>query len=148
MERYGRTGRTMRALWKSGARLALLTLAVGTASLCALPTAGAGRGGPRCPVKALDEADGPVKITFWYAHQAKNEETLLKLIEKFEASQDRVRVNLVNVPTYPDMFEKYRAGLSTGDLPDLVQMDESSVQALVDSQSTIPIESCVKADNY
>jgi sn-glycerol 3-phosphate transport system substrate-binding protein len=114
----------------------------------AAPASGHAGEEPRCPVRALDEAEGPVEITFWHYQQVANEEVLIDLIEQFEASQDRVRVNLVNVPTYLDVFEKYKAAIATGDLPDLVQMDESSLQALVDSESTIPIESCVDAADY
>ena len=137
----------MKALSTHAARLAALTLVVSVAGFGASGGAAAG-GGTKCPVKALDKADGPVEITFWHVQQATNEEVLLGLIEQFEASQDKVRVKLVNVPTYPDIFEKYKAGLTTGDLPDLVQMDESALQSLIDSQSTVPIQSCVKADRY
>src|SRR6266511_1140837 len=129
-------------------RLVLVALTVGVAGFGAPGIAAADWAGDKCPVKALDKADGPVEITFWHVQQAKNEEILTDLINRFETSQDRVRVKLVNVPTYPDLFEKYKAGLTTGDLPDLVQMDESTLQSLVDSQSTIPVGSCVKADHY
>jgi sn-glycerol 3-phosphate transport system substrate-binding protein len=137
----------MRALRRSATRVAAFTLVVGLAGFGAPGVAGAD-GNQKCPVTALDRADGPVEITFWHVQQAKNEEILLDLIERFEASQDRVRVKLVNIPTYPDAFEKYKAGLTTGDLPDLVQLDESALQSVVDSQSTIPIGSCVRADDY
>lgn len=137
----------MPALRRAATRLAALSLMVGVAGFGAR-TAVSADAEKRCPVHALDKAEGPVEITFWHVQQVRNEEILLDLIERFEASQNRVRVKLVNVPTYPDAFEKYKAGLTTGDLPDLVQLDESVVQSLVDSQSTIPIGSCVKADDY
>ncbi|MGQ0805048.1 MAG: ABC transporter substrate-binding protein [Actinomycetota bacterium] len=137
----------MKALSTYVARLAAVALVVGVAAFGAPGGAGADRG-EKCPVKALDRAEKSVEITFWHVQQAKNEEVLLDLIEQFEASQHQVRVKLVNVPTYPDIFEKYRAGLATGDLPDLVQMDESALQSLVDSKSTIPVQACVKADSY
>src|SRR5688572_20124768 len=98
----------MRARRVLGGRLAFLAVAVGSACFGALPAA-AGGDNPKCPVKALAKADGPVEITFWHVQQAKNEEVLLELIEQFEAGQDNVRVNLVNIPTYPDIFEKYKA---------------------------------------
>lgn len=137
----------MKSLSTSMARLAAITVVVGAAGFVAPGVAGADENA-KCPVNALDKADGPVEITFWHVQQARNEEVLLDLIDQFEASQDKVRVKLVNVPTYPDIFEKYKAGLTTEDLPDLVQLDESVLQSLVDSQSTIPVGSCVKADDY
>ena len=47
-------------------------------------------------------------------------DVLKELLARFEAGQDRVRVKLVNQVTYRDTLAKYRAGLVTGDLPDLV----------------------------
>src|SRR5574341_1348601 len=88
-------------------------------------------GEPKCPVDALENADGPVEITLWYVQQGKNEEILLDLLEQFEASQDRVRVDAINQVAYPDSFDKYKAGLGSGNLPDLVQMEETTVQSLV-----------------
>jgi len=55
----------------------------------------------------------------------------------------------VNQVAYPDLFGKYTAALAgTGELPDLAQMEDISVQELVDSESTVPAEACVEADGY
>jgi sn-glycerol 3-phosphate transport system substrate-binding protein len=132
----------------SVARLGASALAVAVAGLGASTGAEAGEQRARCPVRALDRSEGTVEITFWHVQQARSEEILTEQIEAFEASQERVRVDLVNVLTYPDVFEKYKAALATDGLPDLVQMDESSVQSLVDSESTIPMGRCVRADDY
>jgi sn-glycerol 3-phosphate transport system substrate-binding protein len=132
----------------SNARLLAAGLAVALGFFSAPTTARAGESGARCQVAALERADTPVEITFWHVQQARNEEILIEQIDRFEASQDEVRVRLVNQLTYPDIFDKYTGALATDDLPDLVQMDETSVQSLVDSQSTIPIQRCVRADDY
>ncbi|HEX6312340.1 MAG TPA: ABC transporter substrate-binding protein [Acidimicrobiia bacterium] len=129
-----------------------LTLAVGLTVATLAPGAGAvpGAGGtPKCPVNALDKVDEPVEITFWYTQQGENNKgILLDLLEQFEASQDKVRVNAIDQVVYSDLFEKYKAGLDSGKVPDLAQMEDTTVQSLVDSQSTIPMESCVEADDY
>jgi sn-glycerol 3-phosphate transport system substrate-binding protein len=118
-------------------------------SLVLVPVEAGGAGeAPECPVGALDEADEPVEITFWYSQQGKNEEVLLEQLAQFEASQDRVRVDAINQVTYADTFEKYKAGLDSGRLPDLVQMEDTTVQSLVDSRSTIPMQACVDAADY
>jgi sn-glycerol 3-phosphate transport system substrate-binding protein len=122
-----------------------VALTVPTAVTAAAPSAGES---PQCPVNALDDVDSPVEITFWYSQQGKNEEVLLDLLAQFEAGQDRVRVEAINQVTYADLFEKYKAGLDSGRLPDLTQMEDTTVQSLVDSQSTIPMAACVKADDY
>ena len=51
-------------------------------------------------------------------------------------------------PDYPSEFVKYKAGLSSGDLPDLAQFEDTTVQQLVDSQSTVPVQDCIAASHY
>jgi sn-glycerol 3-phosphate transport system substrate-binding protein len=112
----------------------------------ALPAAA--RRDAKCPVTALDRAPKPVEITFWHAQVASNEDALHELVTRFETQQDRVRVKLVNQVTEPDLFNKYRAGLTTGTLPDLAEMNVLTLQSLVDSRSVVPIEACITADGY
>lgn len=104
-------------------------------------------GGATCPVKALNSGE-PVEITFWHQMTAENEVVLQGLVAAFEGEHPDISVSLVNQTTYVDLFEKYSAGLQTGDLPDLGQFEDTTIQQLVDSQSTIPMASCVKADKY
>jgi len=105
---------------------------------------------PDCPVDALDSAssDGPVDITFWHTMTRANEETLVQLTDSFNESQDRVHVNLVNNTSYEDQQEKYRQALGTGELPDLVQHQEIYLQQMIDSQSALPVQSCIDATDY
>jgi sn-glycerol 3-phosphate transport system substrate-binding protein len=101
-----------------------------------------------CPVDALDEADGPVEITFWHTMTAANEETLQELVDTYHQSQDRVEVNLVFRGTYTENLEGYRAAARGGDLPNLVQLEETVIQQLVDSETTIPAAACVEASGF
>jgi sn-glycerol 3-phosphate transport system substrate-binding protein len=55
---------------------------------------------------------------------------------------------LAQQPNYQDTFTKYKAGLQSGDLPDLVQMEETTVQQMIDSRSTIPAQACIEASDY
>jgi sn-glycerol 3-phosphate transport system substrate-binding protein len=125
-----------------------LVIAVMVASMGMGGVPSGARGEAKCPVRALDRATKPVEITFWHVQTAKNEEVLQELVARFEAQQDRVRVKLVNQVTYPDLFNKYRAGLTTGALPDVAEMNVAYLQALVDSRSVVPIEACASTDNY
>jgi sn-glycerol 3-phosphate transport system substrate-binding protein len=54
----------------------------------------------------------------------------------------------VNQTTYQDLFNKYVAGLSTGDLPDVVQIEDEGLQQMIDTRSVLPVQSCVNADHY
>jgi sn-glycerol 3-phosphate transport system substrate-binding protein len=54
----------------------------------------------------------------------------------------------VNQTTYTDTLNKFRAGLSSGDLPDLVNIEDTGLQQMIDTQAVLPAEACVKADKY
>ena len=101
-----------------------------------------------CGLDALAAADEPVTITFWHTLIRSNAEWLEAATDEFNASQDEVRVELAQQPSYQDAFTKYKAGLQSGDLPDLVQMEETTVQQMIDSRSTVPVDACIEADGY
>ncbi|MFM8302837.1 MAG: ABC transporter substrate-binding protein [Actinomycetota bacterium] len=118
-----------------------------TVATPAVPPAGAAT--TKCPVRALDKATGkPVEIVMWHSMPRASEETLQRLTDRFNAAQTDVRVKLLNTTSYSDTFTKYRAGLSSGELPDLVQIQDTSLQGMIDSQSVVPIGACVEADRY
>ena len=142
---------TVRRL-KACRRGAIALVVVATLVFATLPVALAGASTPRaagsaCPVNALGKND-KVELTFWHVLTAENEAVLQGQIAQFEAAHPNITVNLVNQTNYVDLFEKYTAGLTTGDLPDVAQFEETTLQQLVDSQSTMPIAACVKADKY
>ena len=77
-----------------------------------------------------------------------NEEALQKLVDEYQAQQPKVKVKLVNQIGYREAFEKYKAGLRTGDLPDLVQIEDTGTQQMIDTSSIVPMSACMKADKY
>lgn len=103
---------------------------------------------PACPVGAIDATGAPVEITFWHAMTRANEEALIGLTDEFNAEQDDVKVTLVNQTSYADTFTKYKAGLGSGELPDLVQIEDTGLQLMIDSKSVLPAQSCVDATDY
>lgn len=102
----------------------------------------------RCPVEALDEADGPVTIDFWHAMTADNETTLVDLTDEYNASQDQVQVNLIFQGTYDETAEKYLATARSGALPSLVQFEETRIQMAIDSGTMLPVQSCIDSAGY
>jgi sn-glycerol 3-phosphate transport system substrate-binding protein len=101
---------------------------------------------PECPLDALETADKPVDITYWHAMSRANEEALRRLTNEFNAQQSDVRVTLSAAASYTDNTTRFKAGLTTGKLPDLLQGEDTSLQILVDSQSVLPMAACVEAD--
>lgn len=101
-----------------------------------------------CPVDALDSASGTVTIDFWHGMTAELESTLTALTEEYNSSQDRVRVNLIYQGSYDEVAEKYLATARGGDLPSLVQLEETRVQMGIDSRTMLPAQSCIEASGY
>lgn len=103
---------------------------------------------PACPVDALDAAEGPVTIDYWHGMgQAELETAMVAATEAYNASQDRVVVNPVNQQGYEENFENFRTA-AAADRPAVVQLPEYYVQAVADSGTTIPAQSCVEASGY
>ncbi len=103
-----------------------------------------------CPVDALAGAKKPVTIRFWNVLARENLDELKRQTAEFNSSQDEVRVKLVTQTGYPELLAKYKSALSSGsgDLPDLAGFEETTVQTLLDSRSTVMIQSCVDRDHY
>lgn len=101
-----------------------------------------------CGLDAFESADKPIDITFWHQLTDSNEEALEALTEEFNTAQSDVVVDLVAFPEYEDIFTKWRAGIGGGDLPTMAVLEETTLQSMVDSQSTVPIQACVDADEY
>ena len=101
-----------------------------------------------CGLSALAKARAPVQITMWHTMTQTNNTWLVNAVAQFNNAQRKVHVSLVQQPDYPSEFVKYKAGLSSGDLPDLAQFEDTTVQQLVDSQSTVPVQDCIAASHY
>ena len=101
-----------------------------------------------CGLDALAKAPKPVEITFWHTMVRSNNDWLVAAVKQFNAAQSDVHVTLLQEPTYQDLFTKYKAGLSSGDLPDVAQFEDTTVAQLIDSQSTMPVQACIDATHY
>jgi sn-glycerol 3-phosphate transport system substrate-binding protein len=134
--------------WKrwSGPALAVVVVASGLFAVSA-PGAGAANS-TSCPLNALKSAKKPVEIVFWHSMNRSLGETLTKLTDEFNTSQSEVKVSLVNQIDYAQTFTKYKSGLSSGDLPDIVQLQETEQQQMIDTQTLLPAGVCAKADKY
>ena len=67
-------------------------------------------------------AAGPVSIDFWHSEQAASQATLQALIDRFNASQDEVKVRLLFQGGRPELTVKLVNSLRSGDVPALVEV--------------------------
>ena len=109
----------------------------------------AGGDGGDCPVDALEEADGTVEVTLWHTYVGLTNETLNTLADQYNASQDKVKVNVENQGVaYEELLRKYRQGIPSGDLPAIGVMEDTNTQFLADSGTIVPGAACAGADGY
>ena len=101
-----------------------------------------------CGLKAFAAAPKPVQIVLWHTMARSNNDWLVGQINQFNSSQSDVHVTLNQQPSYADLFNKYKAGLSSGDLPDVAQFEDTTVAQLIDSRSTVPVQDCIDASHY
>ena len=103
---------------------------------------------PACNLKTLANHKGLVQITFWESASEANLTTLQGITSAFNSSQTNVHVTLVTQTGYDDTWQKYLAGLSNGQLPDVVQLEDQRTQAAIDTGSFLPVQSCMNAAKY
>ena len=118
-----------------------VTLAVGSTSAGAASL-------PTCNLKALASHKGVVDITFWESAAEANLTTLQSITSAYNSSQSKVHVTLVTQAGYDDTWEKYLAGLTNGQLPAAVQLEDQRTQAAIDTSSFLPVQSCMNAAKY
>jgi sn-glycerol 3-phosphate transport system substrate-binding protein len=102
-----------------------------------------------CPVDALENADGPVDITLWHTYLGLTSDTVNRLADDYNASQDKVRVSVESQgAAVEELVRKYRQAIPTGDLPTIASFDDTSTQFLADSGTIVPAGVCAEADGY
>ncbi|WP_446214771.1 ABC transporter substrate-binding protein [Micromonospora sp. IBHARD004] len=129
-----------------GLSLAALTA---TAAACGSATANTSdaTGGAGAPAASALDGKGEVSIDFWHAMSGKNGEALQQLTDQFNAkNKGRVKVNLQFKNTYDDTLSAYKAALNSGQAPDVVQVYDIGTRFMIDSKSTMPVQSFVDVD--
>jgi sn-glycerol 3-phosphate transport system substrate-binding protein len=100
-----------------------------------------------CPVDALESASEPVHITFWHTMQSAAGDALTALTEEYNASQDRVVVELQNQNGYEELIDKYFQS-SVEDRPHLTQLPEYMLQQMADTNTVVTSTACIQADGF
>ena len=100
-----------------------------------------------CPVDALEAAGEPVRITFWHTMQSAAGDALAALTDMYNASQDRVVVELQNQNGYEELIEKYFQS-SPGDRPHLAQLPEYMLQQMADTNTVVTTTACIQTEGF
>ena len=101
---------------------------------------------PACPLDALAKASEPVEVVVWHSYQAKTKDSLEQLAAQYNASQSKVKVRVENQGTsYAEVWRKYQAAAKDKQLPGIAILEEIDTQAVADSATVLPAQSCINA---
>ena len=100
-----------------------------------------------CPVKEVSSSTAPTNITVWHAYVGLQASTLQQIADAFNASQDKVKVDVQAQGTYEELLKKFQDSLANpASLPDLVLTEDTTTQFMIDSGVVVPAASCQEAD--
>jgi len=105
---------------------------------------GGGAGNEARPTAAA----GPVSIDFWHSETVATQETLQRLIDRFNASQDEVKVRSIFQGSSDQLILKLLTSLRSGDVPALVELADVDTQVMVDSGGATLVQEFVDAEGY
>ncbi len=126
----------------------LLALAVLPVIVLALAACGGEEAGPTPGTPAATARTGPVQIDIWHSEPAANEDTLKRMIDRFNASQDEVKVTATYQGGPTDLMTKLMAATGSGQVPAIAFMMETFIQRLIDSGYVAPIQDFADQEDY
>lgn len=95
-----------------------------------------------------ETSSGPVNITFWHSETASNADTIARLVDRFNASQNEVKVQAIYQGSDDELAAKVITGMRSGSVPTIAFESEPYTGALIDSGQITPIQEYVDRDNY
>jgi sn-glycerol 3-phosphate transport system substrate-binding protein len=113
-----------------------------------LGACGGGEKSPTAETPGTGPAGGPVDIDFWHSETAANQDTINRLADRFNASQDEVRVHPSYQGTYDDAMAKVVASLPTGHVPSVALLGDIYTRMAIDSGDVVPVQDFVDRDGY
>jgi len=93
-------------------------------------------------------ASGPVNITFWHSETASANDNLVKLVERFNASQNEVKVEISYQGSDIELALKLIAGMPSGNVPTIAYHSEPYTRPMIDSGEITPIQEYIDRDKY
>jgi sn-glycerol 3-phosphate transport system substrate-binding protein len=111
-----------------------------------LTACGGGEGGE--PAKK-ETPSGPVNVTFWHSEAASANDNLVKLVDRFNASQSEVKVEIAYQGNDQDLALKLIASMPSGNVPTIAYMaDPPWTQVMIDSHQIVPMQQYIDRDKY
>jgi len=100
-----------------------------------------------CPVDAFKDANGVTTIKVWHSYVGSVRNTLEKIANQYNASQDKVKVEVeAQGNSYDALRRNFEAGIPNRQLPAITIAEDTNTQFMIDSRVVLPATSCLEAD--
>jgi sn-glycerol 3-phosphate transport system substrate-binding protein len=116
-------------------------------AILSLVLAACGGGGSSEPTEK-ETPSGPVNITLWHSETASGKDNLVKLVDRFNASQDEVKVEPIYQGGDQDLALKLIASMPSGSVPTIAYNSEPFTQSMIDSGEITPIQEYLEQEDY
>ena len=93
-------------------------------------------------------SEGQVTVTLWHSMSGPLAGALQRIVDEFNQSQTRYRVEAVFQGSYTESLTKLTNSIRSGDIPSLIQLDDVSTQIMIDSEEITPIQEFIDAEDY
>lgn len=91
---------------------------------------------------------GPVEVEFWHAMSGSGQESIDRIVQGFNDSQDKYVVKAEFQGTYEESLTKLRSVGGTKDAPAITQVFEVGTKYMIDSGFIEPMNTFIEKDNY
>lgn len=89
-----------------------------------------------------------VEIDFWHSMGNKNGESLQALVDKFNTSQDKIKVNTIYQGKYEDSLTKLKTSKNSDSTPALYQSNFVSSGPIIDMDIVEPVQTFIDKEGY
>jgi sn-glycerol 3-phosphate transport system substrate-binding protein len=93
-------------------------------------------------------SSGPVTVTFWHSETASNADTLAKLVDHFNSSQNEVKVEATFQGSDDELAAKVITSMRSGSGPTIAYESEPYTGEMIDSGEITPIQEYIDRDKY
>ncbi len=101
---------------------------------------------PGCASKGLHYRNDRIEVRLWHSMGGVNGDALKRIVDGFNASQDKYEVAAIYQGGYPDSVKKLVSSFDTSSMPSLIQLADFETQFMVDSRATVPVQDFLEGD--
>ncbi len=122
------------------------TLPASTTAAATTPPTSAPLGDAQaCPLGALDKASGVTNLTVWFDWFILPGDTFKALVDRFNHTNPKIHVD-AQFQDPNAIRTKYLTSITSGVKPDLLSLQSTGMQSILDSKTTVPFGACLAAD--